>query len=145
MRRSSLRLRLVAGGIMAIMAALTIAGIGLTVLFERHIARTIADDLDVHLKQLIAGIDVDAEGRLVVVRPPADPRFADPLSGLYWQVGCEDGQLLRSRSLWDTTLFLPNDDLSTGEVHRHEARGPANARVLVVGRGFCGRSAMRRS
>ena len=136
MRRSSLRLRLVAGGIMAIMAALTIAGIGLTVLFERHIARTIADDLDVHLKQLIAGIDVDAEGRLVVVRPPADPRFADPLSGLYWQVGCEDGQLLRSRSLWDTTLFLPNDDLSTGEVHRHEARGPANARVLIAERGL---------
>jgi hypothetical protein len=119
MRQSSLRLRLVAGGILAIMAALTIAGVCLTVLFERHIARTIADDLDVHLKQLIAGIDVDAEGRLVVVRPPADPRFADPLSGLYWQVRSEDGQLLPSRSLWDTTLVLPNDDLSTGEVHRH--------------------------
>ena len=66
---SSLRLRLVAGGIVAILVALTIAGAGLTVLFERHIARTIADDLDVHLKQLIAGIDVDAEGRLVVARP----------------------------------------------------------------------------
>ncbi len=136
MRRNSLRLRLVAGGIMAIMAALTIAGMGLTVLFERHIARTIADDLDVHLKQLIAGIDVDAEGRIDVVRLPADPRFADPLSGLYWQVRSEDGQLLRSRSLWDTTLFLPYDDLSTGEVHRHEARGPANARVLVAERGL---------
>ena len=121
---------------MAIMAALTIAGIGLTILFERHIARTIADDLDVHLKQLIAGIDVDAEGQLVVVRPPADPRFADPLSGLYWQVGSEDGQLLRSRSLWDTTLGLPNDELSIGEVHRHEVRGPANARVLVAERGI---------
>ena len=61
----SLRFRLVAGGIMAILVALTIAGVGLTVLFERHIARTLADDLDVHLKQLIAGIDVDADG------PPA--------------------------------------------------------------------------
>ena len=121
---------------MAIMAALTIAGIGLTILFERHIARTIADDLEVHLKQLIAGIDVDAEGQLVVVRPPADPRFADPLSGLYWQVGSEDGQLLRSRSLWDTTLVLPNDQLSIGEVHRHEVRGPANARVLIAERGL---------
>jgi len=66
----SLRFRLVAGGIVAILVALTIAGIGLTVLFERHIARTIADDLDVHLKQLISGIDVDAEGRIVVARPP---------------------------------------------------------------------------
>ncbi|HEY8008349.1 MAG TPA: sensor histidine kinase [Methylocella sp.] len=132
----SLRFRLVAGGIVAILVALTIAGVGLTVLFERHIARTLADDLGVHLKQLIAGIDVDADGRLVVARPPADPRFADPLSGLYWQVGSEDGQLLRSRSLWDTTLFLPKDDLSIGEAHRHEARGPANARVLIAERGI---------
>jgi hypothetical protein len=38
--------------------------------------------------------------------------------------------------LWDTTLVLPNDKLSTGEVHRHEVRGPANARVLVAERGI---------
>ena len=117
-------------------AALTIAGVGLTVLFERHIARAIADDLDARLKQLIAGIDVDAEGRLVVVHLPANPRFAEPLSGLYWQVGSEDSQLLRSRSLWDTTLGLPIDELSAGDVHRHEAHGPANARVLVAERGL---------
>lgn len=132
----SLQFRLVAGGIVAILVALTIAGLGLTILFERHIARTIADDLDVHLKQLIAGLDVDAEGQLVVARPPADPRFADPLSGLYWQIGSEDGRLLRSRSLWDTTLSLPNDVLSARDVHRHEGRGPANTRVLIAERGI---------
>ena len=75
----SLRLRLVAGGLVAILIALTIAGAGLTLLFERHVARTIGDDLDVYLKQLVAGIDADAQGRLVVGRPPADPRFDDPL------------------------------------------------------------------
>ena len=86
MRWNSLRLRLVAGGIVAILLALIVAGAGLILLFERHVARTLAEDLDVHLKQLLAGIDVDAQGHLVVTRPPADPRFADPLSGLYWQV-----------------------------------------------------------
>src|SRR5690606_26175203 len=40
----SLRLRLVAGGIAAILLALTIAGAGLTLLFERHLTRTLADD-----------------------------------------------------------------------------------------------------
>ena len=54
MRLTSLRLRLVAGGIIAILVALIVAGAGLTLLFERHVSRTIADDLDVHLKQLIA-------------------------------------------------------------------------------------------
>lgn len=134
MSLGSLRLRLVAGGIVAILVALTIAGAGLTLLFERHVMRTIADDLDIHLKQLIAGIDIDPQGELIMSRPPADPRFADPLSGLYWQVGDDRGQLLRSRSLWDTTLALPVDALSAGERHHHEVLGPAKARLLVAER-----------
>jgi signal transduction histidine kinase len=127
----SLRLRLVAGGIVAILVALTIAGAGLTLLFERHVTRTIGEDLDVYLKQLVAGIDADAQGKLTVSRPPADPRFADPLSGLYWQVSDDRGQLLRSRSLWDTALNLPQDEPSPGELHHHVISGPAKARLLV--------------
>jgi hypothetical protein len=99
MRWHSLRLRLIAGGLAAILVALTIAGIALTFLFERHVTRTLADDLDVHLKQLLAGLDVDPQNGLVVTKPPVDPRFSDPLSGLYWQIGDDRGQLLRSRSL----------------------------------------------
>lgn len=134
MKGRSLRLRLMAGGVIAILIALTVAGAGLTVLFERHVSRTIADSLDVHLKQLLAGIDVDPQGRLIVARPPADPRFADALSGLYWQISDDRGQLLRSRSLWDVTLPLPTDVLSPGDEHQHEIQGPAHTRVLVAER-----------
>jgi len=134
MRRTSLRLRLIAGGVMALLVALTIAGGGLIVLFERHVARTVADDLSVHLNQLLSAIDVNANGELVLLRTPSDPRFAEPLSGLYWQVADDRGQLLRSRSLWDTTLALPLDALSPGDVHLHEMVGPANAGVLVAER-----------
>lgn len=134
MNRRSLRLRLVAGGIIAILIALVIAGGGLVVLFERHVSRTLAQDLDVHLKQLLANIDVDPQGRLVLSQTPVDPRFADPLSGLYWQVGDDHGQLLRSRSLWDSTMELPADRPSPGETHQHEASGPGGQRVLVVER-----------
>ena len=125
MRWNSLRLRLVAGGIVAILLALMVAGAGLILLFERHVARTLAEGLDVHLQQLLAGIDVDAQGHLVVTRPPADPRFADPLSGLYWQVSDDRGDLLRSRSLWDTTMALPVDEPAPGEVHRTRCRDRA--------------------
>ena len=130
----SLRFRLAAGGIVAIMAALFIAGLGLVYLFERHVARTIAEDLDVHLAQLLAGIDLDANGQFVLARAPADPRFANPLSGLYWQLGDDRGQLLRSRSLWDTVLALPADDLAPGTVHHHTADGPLGARLLIAER-----------
>jgi signal transduction histidine kinase len=133
-RRRSLRLRLVAAGVAAIVIALTIAGTALTLLFERHVARTVAQDLEVHLKQLLAGLDVDADGGIVVNRPPADPRFSDPLSGLYWQVSDDGKNLLRSRSLWDAVLSLPHDEPALGETHRHEIGGPGGARVLVAER-----------
>ncbi|MBI5262575.1 MAG: sensor histidine kinase [Bradyrhizobium sp.] len=130
----SLRLRLVAGGLVAILVALAIAGGGLVLVFERHVARNLAEDLDVHLKQLLAGIDVDALSNLVLTQTPGDPRFADPLSGLYWQVSDERGQLLRSRSLWDMTLNLPLDKLGPGDVHQHEVAGPQGKRLLLAER-----------
>jgi signal transduction histidine kinase len=134
MKWYSLRLRLIAGGILAILLALAIAGGGLVLLFERHVVRTLADDLDVHLKQLLAGIDVDAQTNIVLMQPPADPRFADPLSGLYWQVSDVRGPVLRSRSLWDTTMMLPADEPAPGEVHQHEVQGPTGGRILVAER-----------
>ncbi|MBS0245166.1 MAG: sensor histidine kinase [Proteobacteria bacterium] len=134
MKLGSLRLRLVAGGMVAILVALSIAGFGLILLFQRHVTRTLTDDLEVHLKQLIAGIDVGPQGTLTITRPPADPRFADPLSGLYWQVSGTNGQLLRSRSLWDMTLKLPADEIAHGDMHLHEVPGPARSRLLVAER-----------
>lgn len=130
----SLRLRLIAGGVVAILLALSLSGAGLVLLFERHVTRTIADDLNVILKQVIAVIDVDAQGQLIVTSPPAEPRFAEPLSGLYWQVADDRGELLRSRSLWDTVLKLARDTPAPGEVHQHATDGPAERRVLVVER-----------
>ncbi|MDA9434001.1 sensor histidine kinase [Bradyrhizobium sp. CCBAU 51627] len=134
MSRHSLKLRLVAGGIVAILIALGISGVALVVVFERHVSRTLAQDLEVHLKQLLANIDVDPQGKLVLTQTPVDPRFADPLSGLYWQVGDDHGQLLRSRSLWDSAMELPADRLAPGETHQHEAAGPGGQRVLVTER-----------
>ncbi|UGY02259.1 sensor histidine kinase [Bradyrhizobium quebecense] len=134
MRWASLRLRLVAGGMIAILVALGVAGAGLVLLFQRHVSRTMAADLDVHLRQLLAGIDIGSDGRLVITRQPADPRFEEPLSGLYWQVTDDRDQMLRSRSLWDTTLRLPPDEPGPSEVHQHEVNGPGDARVLVAER-----------
>jgi signal transduction histidine kinase len=134
MTLNSLRLRLVAGGIAAIVLALALAGLGLTLLFERHVGRTVSQDLDVHLKKLLADVDVDADGRMTVIGGPVDPRFSEPLSGLYWQIADDRGQTLRSRSLWDSSLLLPKDEPAAGEVHRHEAIGPGNGRVLIAER-----------
>ena len=134
MTHNSLRLRLVAGGAVTIVIALAIAGVVLTLLFERHVERTVAADLEVYLNQLLAGIDINSDNRIIVTRPAADPRFAEPLSGLYWQISDGRDQLLRSRSLWDTALSLPAADASQTDVHSYEIAGPAGTRLLVAER-----------
>ena len=96
--------------------------------------RSLADDLEMELRQALATIEVDPDGRPFLRREPSDPRFADPLSGLYWQASTEAGQIARSRSLWDVTLPLPEDRLAPGEVHHHRVPGPGGSELLAVER-----------
>ncbi len=77
MSRGSLRLRLLLAGAISILAALTLSGLGLTLLFERHVERRVEAELSVTLDQIVAGIDRGMDGALIMSKTPADPRFAD--------------------------------------------------------------------
>ncbi len=135
MRRGSLKLRLLTAGAASILLALAVAGLGLLLLFERHVERRMAAELQAHLRQLVSGLERGADGSLDVARPPAEPRFEEPLSGLYWQIAAEPGRpAVRSRSLWDAALDLPPDSLADGELHEHSIAGPGRSSLLVVER-----------
>ncbi|MGO4833422.1 sensor histidine kinase [Rhizobiaceae sp. 2RAB30] len=123
MSKGSLRLRLLAAGALSILIALSLAGAGLSVLFERHVERRVTAELGIYLDQIVAGLDRNSNGALAVTRPLVDPRFAQPLSGLYWQ--------LRSRSLWDDELRLPVDG---GLISDYRLTGPGGAELIVVDR-----------
>lgn len=132
MTRLSLRLRLsvIAGIVLAV--ALVVTGIGLTELFTRHLERRVGQELDTHIGQLAGGLRYGASGGLTLASEPADPRFTRVFGGLYWQVtDASSGALLRSRSLWDSELDLPDDLLKPGEVHVHDIAGPDGAALLV--------------
>ncbi|MGP9821301.1 sensor histidine kinase, partial [Salinarimonas sp. NSM] len=129
----SLRTRLVAAGLASIALALALSAAGLSLLFERHVERRLVAELTVQLDQLVAGLDRGPDGGFAVVRQPGDPRFAQPLSGLYWQVEIA-GAELRARSLWDERLALPVDEVPDGAVHVHRLPGPADATLLAVER-----------
>ncbi len=133
MTRGSLRLRLLVAAAISVMAALALSGFGLTLLFERHVERRVVSELNVYLDRIVAGIDRNAEGELIMSGRPADPRFAVPLSGLYWQIQVGE-TTLRSRSLWDGRLTLPSDALAGGAVHKHHIQGPNGADLIVVDR-----------
>lgn len=134
---SSLRVRLALAGALAIGLALAAAVLGLMVLFERHVTRRVDAELNVHLTQLIAGLDRAAGpgSSIALLRRPAEPRFDRPLSGLYWQIVIEPaGRVLRSRSLWDFELALAPDHLADGALHSHRLPGPGGARLYVIER-----------
>jgi signal transduction histidine kinase len=135
MRHGSLRLRLLAAGAASIIFALVLAGLGLLLLFERHVERRMAAELGSHLNQLVSSLARTGAGMLDIGVPPAEPRFLQPLSGLYWQMA-EEGTstVLRSRSLWDATLPVPSDMPAAGEVHQHTVPGPGGASLLAIER-----------
>jgi hypothetical protein len=95
MSGKSLRLRLLLAAAISIAVALGIAGLGLVLLFERYVERRVEEELKSHLLQLAAAIKV-SDGRIVVSRELADPRFSRPLSGLYWQIDADGTHVARA-------------------------------------------------
>lgn len=114
-------------------AALLAAGAFLYVLFEHDFRERIHAEAHNQLMQLVSGLEVDAAGHVSQTQPMTDPRFRQPLSGLYWQVEAKDGTVLRSRSLWDGTLSAgdgPWRDIEEPEVFP----GPYKEAVLLHAR-----------
>ncbi|MDP3325118.1 MAG: sensor histidine kinase [Hydrogenophaga sp.] len=138
---SSLRFRLLAATLAALALALLLAGVWLSGLFREHVMRQFEAALTLQLDQLTTQLELDASGQPVIdPQQLSDPRWRTPYSGLYWQLDQVSGDgairsgVLRSRSLWDTTLPLSADALANGAVHVHEGRGPQGAAVLMLER-----------
>ncbi|MGQ4273858.1 sensor histidine kinase [Terrihabitans sp. B22-R8] len=128
----SLRLRLLLFALATTALALVVAGIGISALFERHVERRMEQELDVYLGQLAGAADFNAEGRLILSREPANPRFANVYGGLYWQILDEiGGTRLRSRSLWDAELAAPGTEPPMGETRSSIAPDPSGGSLLI--------------
>ncbi|MGE0628289.1 MAG: sensor histidine kinase [Hyphomicrobiaceae bacterium] len=132
---SSLRLRLLLAGTVAILSAVTLSAFGLTFLFRQHVDSWIDKQLDTHIVQLIAGLGPGADGQVTVGAQPADPRFQQPFSGLYWEVSLEGGgRILRSRSLWDQEIRLPPPADSDSGLQHYMLAGPRGEALYTLQR-----------
>jgi signal transduction histidine kinase len=123
--------------------ALLLAGFALAGLFKEHVMAQFQSALTQQLDQVTARLEFDATGRpFILPQTLSDPRWQRPFSGLYWQVDqiTADGKaragVLRSRSLWDTSLNLDTDTLADGSLHVHETAGPQDSRLLLLERGL---------
>ena len=75
---------------------------------ERVLAGQIVANFDRQLEYvlnaMIAASEIGPDGEVRFTRPPADQRFLEPYSGLYFQVSGDDADVFPSRSLWDRRL-----------------------------------------
>lgn len=129
--RPSLTLRLVGAGLIWMLVLLSAGGIVLTTAFRESVLQEFGQRLDALLRGMIAVTDIGPDGSLVITRPLGDPRFEQIFSGWYWQVAEPSGRLIRSRSLWDSTLPVHDDGT---EMRRHEIAGPRGEMLLVAER-----------
>jgi signal transduction histidine kinase len=129
----SLRKRFLLTSLAVSAAVLLLAGAFLYVLFERDFKERIHTEVHNQLMQLISALEIDGDGQILISQPMADPRFRQPNSGLYWQVQTKDGDVLRSRSLWDGSVSTGVEDWR--DIDEPEAfPGPFGEPVLVHAR-----------
>lgn len=126
----SLRLLGFAGGTIAL--ALAVAWAVLGIVFERHAERQLEAELERHGLALIAAATIDPLGLPQLEQRPFDPRFERPASGLYWLLAAPGGEL-RSRSLWDGKIELPENRRGSGWLSSSSA-GPFEQSVMIVER-----------
>lgn len=103
-RTGSLTRRMIGVAAIWIVALLLIGGFAL----DRVLSRTIVDSFDSQLVTILNGMlsaaEIGPAGEVRFSRPPADQRFIDPYSGLYFQISGVGADTFASRSLWDRRL-----------------------------------------
>ncbi|ARN82958.1 ATP-binding protein [Methylocystis bryophila] len=133
MTQHSLRGRLFLIGLVTITFALLLAGGGIVLLFERHVERTLDDDLDAFVDQIRGRLESDSStGKLRLSDYASDPRFEKPQSGYYWQILGEAGYgMIRSRSLQDFTLMPRAACIADGRTRHFYMTGPKHEPLLA--------------
>ena len=130
----SLRWRLTLAGAGAIVIAILGAALGLALLFERHVERVAAADLEARIHAIAARVETGTDGRPVLRPVEIDPLYTRPFSGHYWQIEL-DGQRMRSRSLWDHVLIWPegaaDQGPGDGQARRVDLTGPMGEPLLA--------------
>jgi len=107
-RTGSLTRRMIVIAAVWIVALLLIGGFALDRVLSRSIVDSFDNQLAFVLNSMIASSEIGPDGEVHFNRPPADQRFVEPYSGLYFQVSGAGADTFPSRSLWDRRLRVSN-------------------------------------
>ncbi|MGI2031109.1 sensor histidine kinase [Rhizobium panacihumi] len=134
-RPLSIRVRFLLVSLIAVPLALALAALFMTSMFSASLERRLEEELKGHINTIAGSIRLGADGRIEHPFSLMDRRFTEAYGGLYWQIGdAATPAMFRSESLWDTSLSSPEDVPDDGAVHRYEAAGPNDTRLIVLER-----------
>jgi signal transduction histidine kinase len=108
-------------------------GFALDRVLAAAVTRNFDDQLEYVLRALILTSEIGPDGEVMFNREPADQRFLEPNSGLYWQVAAKGHDPFPSRSLWDRQLAyggVHNDR----DVHAYDSTQFPDEKLRVVER-----------
>jgi signal transduction histidine kinase len=103
-----------------IVALLLMGGFALDRVLSRSIVANFDQQLVRVLNSMIASSEIDPVGEVHFTRPPADQRFIEPYSGLYFQISGVGADTFASRSLWDRRLQV-SENHSDVEPHLYDS------------------------
>ena len=127
-RSPSLTRRMIVVAAVWISLLLGVGGFALDRVLTSALTRNFDASLDYVLTALIASSEIGPDGGILLSRQPADQRFLEPYSGLYFQITAEGADPTEgpsalnfpSRSLWDRRLEIREEHRDL-EVHTYDS------------------------
>jgi signal transduction histidine kinase len=122
-------------GIAAIWITVLLLGGGYAL--DRVLTSSLVENFDKQLEYvlnaMIAASEIGPDGEVRFNRPPADQRFLEPYSGVYFQVSGEGADAFPSRSLWDRRLRVDarHNDV---DLHTYDSREFEDEPLRIVER-----------
>jgi signal transduction histidine kinase len=130
---ASLTRRMIVVSAVWIALLLGVGGYALDRVLTNAVTRNFDSQLDYVLTALIASAEIGPDGETFLNRPPADQRFLEPGSGVYFQISGKGSEPFRSRSLWDRTLRVSGAHRDF-DAHTYDSREFPTGELRVVER-----------
>jgi signal transduction histidine kinase len=117
-----------------IVALLLIGGFALDRVLRASIDDSFNNQLTFVLNSMVASSEIGPDGEVRFNRTPADQRFVEPYSGLYFQISGAGAETFPSRSLWDRRLRVDDNhaDLRPHLYDSDEFSTPGHAEPLRI-------------
>jgi len=113
---------------------LGLGGVALDRVLDETLTASFDEQLANNLNAMINSAELDEVGEVRLLRPLGDQRFAEPYSGLYWQISGKGQTPFPSRSLWDRQLGPPPAGRDCRQPCKYEAKIFSGEPLRIIGR-----------